>query len=55
MFFKKKKKETVQNVTKFEIPQIISPYQGIKKSKDSFEQSVFSSAIYGTGIKDKAT
>ena len=55
MFFKKKKTVVENKPTRFEIPQIISPYQGIKKRKDGFEQSTFSSAIYGTGIKDKAT
>ena len=55
MFFKKKKKTFESKPTKFEIPQIISPYQGIKRTRDGFEQSTFSSAIFGTGVKDKAT
>ena len=53
LFFKKKKKVVEIKADNFVIPQIQSPYQGIKKTKDGFVPSTFSSAIFGTGLNDK--
>ena len=56
MFFRKKKNnEVTESKIRFTIPQVKMPYQGIKKSRDKFEKAVFSSAIFGTGIKDTPT
>lgn len=54
LWFKKKKKIVEVKNERFVIPQIQSPYQGIKKTRDGFVPSTFSSAIFGTGLNDKA-
>ena len=53
--FKKKKKQVQKEEEIFVIPQIVSPYEGLKRSKDKFKPSVFASPIMGTGLSDKPT
>ena len=53
--FKKKKKKVQKEEEIFVIPQIVSPYEGLKRSKDKFKPSVFASPIMGTGLSDKPT
>ncbi len=53
--FKKKKKQFEKEEEIFVIPQIVSPYEGLKRSKDKFKPSVFASPIMGTGLADKPT
>ncbi|MCR5787448.1 MAG: DNA translocase FtsK [Acholeplasmatales bacterium] len=54
MFFRKKKKENLSATnTNYVIPQIISPYQGIKKTRDHFVKSTLVNPIFGTGVKEK--
>ncbi len=55
MFGKKKVKviEKTDKLENFKIPQIISPYKGVRTEKMPFEKSIFVSPSMGTGIKDK--
>lgn len=53
MFKKKKIVKTTEDDEIFVIPQIVSPYEGLKRSKDKFKPSTFASPIFGTGLSDK--
>ena len=53
--FKKKKTCEVQEPENFKIPQIISPYKGIRKSSGGFIKSKYVSPTFGTGQKDIPT
>ena len=58
MFGKKKKEVNVVSTDKlknFKIPQIASPYKGVRVEKTPFEKSIFVSPSMGTGINDKPT
>ena len=55
---KKKKDDMVFNFkvnNRFEIPQISDTYDGLKKKKVEFTPKEYASALYGTGVKDKAS
>ncbi len=50
---KDKKQEKTEEI--FVIPQITSPFKGLKQTKEKFKPSPMASPILGTGLSDKVT